>query len=81
MSDRGIQTRGAAGRAWHERRQPVVVLQVGCGALGPVDLKARLRRGLAGRFWLADPAPQASARAAAWNLPAGGAGPSASPPK
>jgi predicted dehydrogenase len=51
--------------------QPRGVLQVGFGAFGPVHLEAWLRLGMADRLWLADPDPQARARAAAWNLPAG----------
>ncbi len=46
------------------------VLQIGFGAFGPVHLEAWLRLGLADRLWLADPDPDARARAAAYNLPA-----------
>jgi len=51
-------------------KPPAGVLQVGCGAFGPVHLEAWLRLGLGDRLWLADPDPAARARAAAWNLPA-----------
>ena len=49
---------------------PSGVLQVGCGAFGPVHLEAWLRLGQGERLWVADPDPAARARAAAWNLPA-----------
>jgi predicted dehydrogenase len=46
------------------------VLQVGCGSFGPTHLEAWRRLGLRDSLWVADPDPEARARAAAGDVPA-----------
>jgi predicted dehydrogenase len=46
------------------------VLQIGCGSFGPTPLEAWRRLGLGETLWVADPDPDARARAAACNVPA-----------
>jgi predicted dehydrogenase len=46
------------------------VLQVGCGSFGPAHLEAWRRLGLRETLWVADPDPDARARAAACDVPA-----------
>lgn len=50
--------------------RPQAVLQVGCGSFGPTHLEAWRRLGLRGSLWVADPDPEARARAAACDVPA-----------
>jgi predicted dehydrogenase len=45
------------------------VLQVGCGSFGPTHLEAWRRLGLREALWVADPDPEAQARAAACAIP------------
>jgi predicted dehydrogenase len=49
---------------------PQAVLQVGCGSFGPTHLEAWRRLGLRSCLWVADPDPEARARAAAGDIPA-----------
>jgi predicted dehydrogenase len=46
------------------------VLQVGCGGFGPTHLEAWRRLGFRDALWVADPDPEARARAAACDIPA-----------
>ena len=46
------------------------MLQVGCGSFGPTHLDAWRRLGLREALWVADPDPEARARAAACDVPA-----------
>lgn len=50
--------------------RPRSVLQIGCGSFGPTHLEAWRRLGLRGSLWVADPDPEARARAAAGDVPA-----------
>ncbi|MGH6896624.1 MAG: Gfo/Idh/MocA family protein [Geminicoccaceae bacterium] len=50
--------------------RPRSVLQVGCGSFGPSHLEAWRRLGLREALWVADPDPDARARAAACDIPA-----------
>ena len=50
--------------------RPQAVLQIGCGAFGPTHLEAWRRLGLREALWVADPDPEACARAAACDIPA-----------
>jgi predicted dehydrogenase len=50
--------------------RPQAVLQVGCGSFGPCHLEAWRRLGLRQALWVADPDPDAQARAAACDIPA-----------
>jgi predicted dehydrogenase len=51
--------------ASHERS----VLQVGCGSFGPTHLEAWRRLGMRTALWVAEPDPEARARAAACDIP------------
>jgi predicted dehydrogenase len=48
---------------------PRAILQIGCGGFGPTHLEAWRRLGLRERLWVADPDPEARARAAACDIP------------
>jgi predicted dehydrogenase len=50
--------------------RPPSVLQVGCGSFGPTHLEVWRRLGLRDSLWVADPDPEARARAAAADIPA-----------
>lgn len=50
--------------------RPPRVLQVGCGSFGPTHLEAWRRLGLRASLWVADPDPEARARATASDVPA-----------
>jgi hypothetical protein len=49
--------------------RPQSVLQIGCGSFGPTHLEAWRRPGLRDSLWVADPHPEARARAAAGDIP------------
>jgi predicted dehydrogenase len=50
--------------------RPQSVLQIGCGSFGPTHFEAWRRLGLRRSLWVADPDPEARARAAAGAIPA-----------